>query len=83
MDEAIVRAKASDAARVDLIDRSVERSPCARRCRRTEARNAARGPLARAKISTEKELCSSVQWCASAEKDALGDERPRSLLRDR
>src|SRR5262249_39721780 len=30
-------------ARFGVIDRSVERSPCARRCRRTDARNAARG----------------------------------------
>jgi hypothetical protein len=36
--DAIVRAKASDAARFGRIDRSVGRSPCARRCRRTDAR---------------------------------------------
>src|SRR5262249_40123719 len=30
-------------ARFGVIDRSVERSPCARRCRRTDARNAAVG----------------------------------------
>jgi hypothetical protein len=29
--------KGRSAARVGVIDRSVERSPCARRCRRTEA----------------------------------------------
>jgi hypothetical protein len=31
------------------------------RCRRTDARNAARGSKAWAKTSTEKELCSPVQ----------------------
>jgi hypothetical protein len=35
-----------------------------RRCRWTDARNAARDPQARAKISTEKEFCSLVQKCA-------------------
>jgi hypothetical protein len=34
------------------------------RCRRTDARNAARGWYARAKTPTEKELCSPVQQCA-------------------
>jgi hypothetical protein len=45
-------------------DRRIDEPRCARRCRRTDARNAARGPWARAKISTEKEFCSLVQKSA-------------------
>jgi hypothetical protein len=37
------RATASNIARVGRIDRSIGEPPCARRCRRTEARNAAVG----------------------------------------
>jgi hypothetical protein len=46
---------------------SLGSAPGARRCRRTEARNAARVSWARAKIPTEKDFCSLVQQYASAE----------------
>jgi len=47
----------------------------ARRCRRTEALNAARGPWARAKISTGKEFCLLVQSTCK-EKPSRGDWTP-------
>jgi hypothetical protein len=42
-------------ARVGRIDRSVERSPCARRCRRTDERNATVGSDDKATSSTAVE----------------------------
>jgi hypothetical protein len=50
-DDAIFRAKASDPARFGRIDRSAQRSPCARRCRRTEA--SASLPSLRASVSSD------------------------------
>ena len=38
-DSAFVWARSSDSARFGQIDRSIGEPPCARRCRRTEARN--------------------------------------------
>jgi hypothetical protein len=52
----------------------------ARRCRRTEARNAVRrlGRRLRQRRNSVRQFGGAL----SAEKGALGDERPRSLLRD-
>jgi len=69
-------------ARVGRIDRSAQRLSCARRCRRTEARNAARGSQARAKTPTEREFCSLVQQCALCEERTHSATRPsRSLAK--
>jgi hypothetical protein len=42
-DDTIVRAEASEPARVGRIDRRIGKPPCARLCRRTDARNATLG----------------------------------------
>src|SRR5262249_1692212 len=52
------------ASAIRRIDRSIGEPPCARRCRRTEACNAALGSQARAETPTENEFCSLVQHCA-------------------